>query len=298
MRREGSPGCRRCSARWRRTALRPRASTSTSSGRSFRPHCRRTRNTERCRRCGTRPTCGRWGEHEEAVRRIESAWVSNPASAILAREMIRMCAERGEIERAEDVFRTFEAQGLASAVSHVANTLAEVLLEAGDERKAQELLKRIRPMTFGQDAIDAAILARRLRDSHAAHRYFERAGDAVYADPRALLEFAQTKIWLARGGPWSPPVGLESPVAQRSPDALGAGYPARYGAHPPCLGVARACAHAQLAAGAVPRSRGCLSQGDRALARRGAVRSRVGDVTSGSAMSRGRTRPCRAPTDP
>ena len=138
------------------------------------------------------------GEHEEAVRRIESAWVSNPASAILAREMIRMCAERGEIERAEDVFRTFEAQGLASAVSHVANTLAEVLLEAGDERKAQELLKRIRPMTFGQDAIDAAILARRLRDSHAAHRYFERAGDAVYADPRALLEFAQTKIWLAR----------------------------------------------------------------------------------------------------
>ena len=52
-------------------------------------------------------------------------------------------------------------------------------------------------MTFGQDAIDAAILARRLRDSPAAHRYFERAGDAVYADARALLEFAQTKIWLA-----------------------------------------------------------------------------------------------------
>ena len=130
------------------------------------------------------------GENEEAVRRIESAWASNPASAILAREMVRSLGQRGEIGRAEEVLRTFEAQGPASAVSHVANTLVDVLLEAGDERKAQELLKRNWPMMFGQDAIDAAILARRLKDSQTAHRYFERAGDAVYADPRALHEFA------------------------------------------------------------------------------------------------------------
>ena len=137
------------------------------------------------------------GQQEEAVRRIESAWASNPASAILAREMIRSFGQRGEIGRAEEVLKTFEAQGPAGAVSHVANTLVDVLLEAGDERKAQGLLRRERPMMFGQDAIDAAILARRLRDSRAAHRYFERAGDALYADPRALHEFAQTKIWLA-----------------------------------------------------------------------------------------------------
>ena len=137
------------------------------------------------------------GEHAEASRRIETAWASNPASAILAREMIRSYGQRGKIGCAEDVLKAFEEQGAASAVSHVTNTLVEVLLEAGDERKAQELLKRIRPLMFGQDAIDAAILARRLRDFRAAHRYFERAGDVVYADPRALHEFAQTKIWLA-----------------------------------------------------------------------------------------------------
>ena len=138
------------------------------------------------------------GEHEEAVRRIESAWTSNQTSAILANEMIRLSAKRSEVGRAEEVFKTFEAQGPAGAVPHVANTLVDALLEVGDDRRAQELLERDRPMTFGQDAIDAAILARRLRDSHAAHRYFERAGDTVYADARALLEFAQTKIWLAR----------------------------------------------------------------------------------------------------
>ena len=42
------------------------------------------------------------------------------------------------------------------------------------------------------------LLARRARDSRTAHRYFERAGDALYADPRALLEFAPTKMKLAQ----------------------------------------------------------------------------------------------------
>ena len=137
------------------------------------------------------------GDPGEALRRIETAWMSNQTSAILATEVIRGYAERGEIGRAEDVLKTFEAHGPASAVPHVANTLVDVLVEAGDERKAQELLNRRHPMVFGQDAIDAVILARRLGDSRVAHRYFERAGDAVYADPRALHEFAQTKLWLA-----------------------------------------------------------------------------------------------------
>ena len=80
---------------------------------------------------------------------------------------------------------------------HVVNTLIEALVEAGEERKALQLLKRPQALVFGQDAIDAAILARRARDSRLAHRYFERAGDGILADPRALHEFAQTKMWLA-----------------------------------------------------------------------------------------------------
>ena len=137
------------------------------------------------------------GEPGDALRRIESAWMSNQASAILASEVIRYYAENGELGRAEDVLKTFEAHGPPSAIPHVANTLVDVLVEAGNERKAQELLKRKRPVMSGQDAIDAAILARRARDSRVAHRYFERAGEAVYTDPRALHEFAQTKLRLA-----------------------------------------------------------------------------------------------------
>ena len=137
------------------------------------------------------------GEHAEAFRRIETAWRSQPASAVLASELIRGYARRGEVRRAEDVLDSFSEEGPASALAHVANTLVEVLLEADQDEKAKQLLAQRKGVWFGQDAIDAAILARRARDSRTAHRYFESAGDAVYADPRALLEFAQTKIWLA-----------------------------------------------------------------------------------------------------
>lgn len=137
------------------------------------------------------------GEDREARHRIESAWISNPASAVLASEMIRSCVENGEPERAEEVLQTFEAQGHPGAVPHVVNALIDVLSATGDREKARRLLKQRRPVLSGQDAIDAAILARRIREPRHAHQYFERAGEAVQGDPRALLEFAQTKIELA-----------------------------------------------------------------------------------------------------
>ena len=137
------------------------------------------------------------GDPREALRRVEAAWTSNRESATLASELVRAHAENGDFERAGEVLKSFEALGRESAVPYVANTLIEALARAGDESGARRLLEQSRPMLIGRDAIDAAILARRVKDSRLAHRYFERAGEAVYADPRALLEFAQTKLWLA-----------------------------------------------------------------------------------------------------
>ncbi len=140
------------------------------------------------------------GEHQEAFQRIRSAWRSDPASAVLASELIRIHADRHELERAEEVFATFSAHGPDHALPHVTNTLVDILIDRGrkcDRKKALRLLRDVRPARFGQDTIDAAVLARRARDSHTAHRLFEHAGDRVFADPRALLEFAQTKMWLA-----------------------------------------------------------------------------------------------------
>ena len=137
------------------------------------------------------------GDHAQALRRVESAWEANRGAGILAVEMIAAYAKRGETRRAEEVLQVFKEHGSANAVPYVENRLIEALMDAREEAKARRMLARNRPMLYGQDAVDTAILARRAGDSQAAHRYFERAADAVHADPRALHEFAQTKMRLA-----------------------------------------------------------------------------------------------------
>ena len=138
------------------------------------------------------------GEEAAALRRVEAAWAASGTSAMLAAEMIRAHAADGDIEAATNVYETFAKQGPPNAMPHVRNTLIDVLIEAGQAERARSMLRHQPPTeVFGQDAIDAAILARRARDSQRAHRYFLQAGDAVQSDPRALLEFAQTKLWLA-----------------------------------------------------------------------------------------------------
>ena len=137
------------------------------------------------------------GEHAQARGRVASAWEANKNSGILAAEMIDIYATSGELGGAEEVLEAFKAQGPEHAVPHVENRLIEAFVEAGLVDRARRLLTRSRPVVVGQDAIDAAILARRARDSRVAHQYFERAGDVIYTDARALHEFAQAKLWLA-----------------------------------------------------------------------------------------------------
>lgn len=134
------------------------------------------------------------GDELSASRRVEAAWRANPGSGVLATELIRMFARRGDLDQSEEVYEEFRKHGQASAAPHVGNTLVEAHFDAGSTAKAEELLDRLSTVAFGQDAIDAAILARRLRDPRRAHRHFERAGEALHSDPRALHEFAQTKM--------------------------------------------------------------------------------------------------------
>ena len=138
------------------------------------------------------------GDLDGAFRRVRDSWRANPTSAVLAVEMIRLHAEREELAEAGTVFSGFREVGLKAALPNVANTWIEVLLEHGRASDARRLLDELAESASAQDAIDAAILARRLRESRIAHRYFQQAGDAIHTDPRALQEFAQTKLWLAQ----------------------------------------------------------------------------------------------------
>ena len=141
------------------------------------------------------------GASEEALHRLESAWAVNPAAGVLAAELIREYGKRGEVQQSEAVLDTFAVKGPQGVLPHLRNVLANVLMDEGEGEKARKLLRQNSSLPLDQDAIDAAILARRLRDPRTAHQHFQRAGDAVNGDPRALLEFAQTKLQLS-GEAW------------------------------------------------------------------------------------------------
>ena len=96
------------------------------------------------------------GESAEAFQRIESAWNSHQASALLASEMIRGLAERGETERAEDVLSVSSAQGPESAIAHVVNTLIEALLKASEEKRERQLLNGLLSSVAGGAGLTSA----------------------------------------------------------------------------------------------------------------------------------------------
>ena len=102
------------------------------------------------------------------------------------------------LDAATGVLAEFRRQGPRAGIPGVASALIEVLFEGGRDREAQALLQRLPGSMAGRDAITAALLARRLKEEPAAHRYFGQAGAALDTDPRALHEYAQTKIWLAQ----------------------------------------------------------------------------------------------------
>lgn len=138
------------------------------------------------------------GDRQGAVERLEEAWRSNPVSATLASELIRLYGETGKLSQAKELYREFQDKAPLSFVPHVSNIMMNVLFEAGRTEEARKMLDDLPAVMSAADASDAAILARRLGRQEAAHKYFERAGDALLGDPRALHEFAQTKIKLAQ----------------------------------------------------------------------------------------------------
>ncbi|MDE0419324.1 MAG: hypothetical protein OXK76_00365 [Gammaproteobacteria bacterium] len=137
------------------------------------------------------------GSIDDAFDRVLNAWESDATSAALASEVIRMHAARGNIAEAHAAWERFSEHGPEFGRAHVANTLVDALLEAGEDSLARSILDTIAEVPSSVDAIDTAILAKRLGEQRVAHRYFERAGDAVLSDVRALHEFAQTKMRLA-----------------------------------------------------------------------------------------------------
>lgn len=138
------------------------------------------------------------GNESEAYRRIEEIWKQMPSSPTLTVEMIRLVGQKGNISQAAEVYAKFKETASDVFLPFVTNAYIDVLLANKRDREANQLLEQLPQYLSSSDALDAAILARRMGKQERAHQYFERAGDALLLDPRAVHEFAQTKIKLAQ----------------------------------------------------------------------------------------------------
>ena len=137
------------------------------------------------------------GDPGAAADALESAWRETPGSRRLAEELVRQCVTLGDPDRAEPVIESVLAQDPESERAYVVVPWLEALVADGQRERAHRLLRERAEKLSPREAIGAAILARRLRDAATATVLFDVAGALILDDPRALLESAQNKLWLA-----------------------------------------------------------------------------------------------------
>ena len=137
------------------------------------------------------------GRPDEARDALESAWRGDPASHVLAEELIRQLVAGGDLDRAEPMIETALSMDPGSRRPEVIVPWLEALVADGQGDRVQRFLVRATGRLSPHEAIGAAIVARRLRESEMAARLFDVAGSAILQDPRALLECAQNKLWQA-----------------------------------------------------------------------------------------------------
>lgn len=151
-----------------------------------------------------REAAGLWhaGERVRAIARLDEARRRVPTSGALAAQRIEYATAADDLPLAEQILAELEQTPLATDPQLAVAALARAKLDRGDTTGAQELLRRLRrlsPPRDAQDALDQAILHKRSGDFEAAHRIFASVEDEIQRDPKALHEFAQTKLQIAQG---------------------------------------------------------------------------------------------------
>lgn len=147
------------------------------------------------------------GDNAAALARLERAFADRPESGTIAAALIEAHMQREDRydRRARDlsmiraVHEQYTAQPRRDHIQRVTIALASALIDAGKRPEASSLLATLPDQMPAQEAVEAAILARRAGREEDAHRYFMQAGEAVWRDVRALHEFSQCKIELSKG---------------------------------------------------------------------------------------------------
>jgi ATP-dependent DNA helicase RecG len=137
------------------------------------------------------------GNTKDALDCLQMTLRDCPSSLVVAGELVSELVRADDMLAARLILDSFIEQNPGANVTRLILILVSAYLDAGQRSDALMLLDRIPEYAPEQDAIEAAIQEKRAGRLDKAHRYFEKAGDEVLCDVKALHEFAQTKIKLA-----------------------------------------------------------------------------------------------------
>jgi ATP-dependent DNA helicase RecG len=137
------------------------------------------------------------GDKDGALQRLQQACNAQPSSGTVAAKLIETYGRRGDLSAARTVYSAFVKRPDRHLPGRVTVAMANACIDANQLAEAKQILDTMPQLVAGEDAIEAAILERRAGRDDRAHGLFQKAGDAVLQDARALHEFARTKMKLS-----------------------------------------------------------------------------------------------------
>jgi ATP-dependent DNA helicase RecG len=111
-------------------------------------------------------------------------------------QLIEYLVDTGGLPEAEAVYQRAPREQIPD-ISLVDFSMAKAYLNKGLSRRAGEILDQITAPAGANDAMELALLYKRAGEMQKAHNVFESNYDVLMNDPKAVHEYAQTKMKLA-----------------------------------------------------------------------------------------------------
>ncbi len=138
------------------------------------------------------------GDRKRAVANLTEAYERVPGSGELAAQIINDSVSSGDLLFAESFFQNAKQNSFQTGRHLPFLAMATAYVDKKMNKEAEETLKET-PLPSGTDEmLEMAILNKRVGGYREAHKFFESCYLQSMNDPRALQEFAQTKIKIAR----------------------------------------------------------------------------------------------------
>jgi ATP-dependent DNA helicase RecG len=138
------------------------------------------------------------GDRMAALGHLEAALARVPHSGAIIAQVIEYSIALNDMAAAERAFAQVEADPLIVDAHLPYLAMARYYLSQGDGKRAAELLSHVPSPARIDDLVELAILYKRSGKLEDAHSVFSTNYDLIKDNPKAVHEFAQSKLGLAR----------------------------------------------------------------------------------------------------